>query len=125
MFRVDCCTPFSAHVPYVLPMRLRNREGTEIDPIPFLVTGSIAFLLLFAFAPGCLLSLGMAIENALGLTSVAYGAVLLGVYHQLVYDVNPTRREEVPGAVRFRRLVYAVLIAIAVMVLLLIPVMVL
>lgn len=106
-------------------MRLRNREGTEIDPIPFLVTGSVAFLLLFAFAPGCLLSLGMAIENALGLTSVAFSATLVAAYHQLVYDVNPTRMEEIPGPVRFRRLVYVVLIATAVMVLLLIPVMVL
>lgn len=103
-------------------MRLRNREGTEVDPIPFLVTGSIAFLLLFAFAPGYLLSLGLTVERALVVTSVAFGATLLAAYHQLVYDVNPIRREEIPGPVRFRRLVYVVLVATAAMLLLLIPV---
>jgi hypothetical protein len=103
-------------------MELRNREGTEVDPIPFLVTGSIAFLLLFAFAPGYLLSLGLTVGNALVVTSVAFVATLLAAYHQLVYDANPIRREEVPGAVRFRRLVYVVLIATMVMLLLLIPI---
>lgn len=103
-------------------MELRNREGTEIDPIPFLVTGSIAFLLLFAFGPGYLLSLGFPVDHALVVTSVAFGGTLLAVYHELVYDANPTRKEEVPGAVRFRRLVYVVLIVTALMLLLLIPI---
>lgn len=103
-------------------MGLRNRDGTEVDPIPFLVTASVAFLLLFAFAPGYLLSLGLTVQNALVVTSVAFGATLLAVYHQLVYDVNPTRLEEIPGPVRFRRLVYIVLVATATMLLLLIPV---
>jgi hypothetical protein len=103
-------------------MEFRNREGTAVDPIPFLVTVSIAFLLLFAFAPGYLLSLGLTVQAALAVTSAAFGAALLAAYHQLVYVANPTRREEVPASVRFRRLVYVVLVATATMVLLLIPI---
>lgn len=103
-------------------MGLRNREGVEVDPVPFAVTACMAFLLLFSFAPGYLLTLGVSVRFAVGVTTVAFLAMTATAYHQMVYTANPARTEEVPASVRFRRLMYVVLVGIAITLLLLLPV---
>lgn len=102
-------------------MRLRNDEGTPVDPVPFGVTTTAAFLVLYSFGPGYLIGLGLALEEALVVVTCLFGCTVVLGYHQLVRRARPEQRAEIPGPVRMERLYYAVLIAIAVFVLLLIP----
>jgi hypothetical protein len=60
--------------------------------------------------------------DALATTTGLFGAMATGSYYQLVHTVDPERRETVPAPVRFLKLVYLVLIAIAAGLLLLLPI---
>lgn len=105
-------------------MRPTNRHGTPVDPVPFIVTASATFLVMYSYGPGYLLSLGVALPEALGTITVAWVAIVAGSYHQMVWTARPELRAEVPARVRFRRLFYAVLIGIAIIALLLLPLLV-
>jgi len=100
---------------------LRNREGTAVDAVPFIVTCGSTFLLLYSFLPLYLQALGLRMTLALGATTLVYGGVLVGAYYRQVYRVVPERRASVPAELRFRRLVYLMVITIALIVLLSLP----
>lgn len=89
-------------------MPLRNREGTPVDPVPFLVVALLAATALFTFGPLYLMAFGVALEHSVALSSGL--SVLAGVvsYHQFVWAANPLAREEVPAATRYLRLLYAI-----------------
>lgn len=89
-------------------MRLRNREGVPVDPVPFLVVALLAGTVLIAFGPLYLLEFGLSIEIAVVLSVVAaLGAAALS-YHRFVWTANPLTREEVPAATRYLHLLYAI-----------------
>lgn len=100
---------------------VRNREGVTVDAVPFVVTCGSTFLLLYSFIPLYLQALGLEMVLALSTTTLVYGAVLVGAYHRQVYRVDPERRASVPAGLRFRRLVYLMLITVALVVLLSLP----
>lgn len=96
-------------------MDLRNREGTPIDPIPFLVVALLGVTVFMAWGPLYLKEHGVAEPAAVG-CSGALAAGTVGVaYYQYVWNANPAIREEVPAGVRFRKLLYAILIGVVVL----------
>lgn len=92
-----------------------------MDPIPFAVTVSVAFLVLYSFGPGYLRALGLSLVESLAVVTGLFAATTVAAFHQFVRRARPEQRAEIPGPVRLKRLYYAVLIGIAVMVLLLLP----
>lgn len=99
-------------------MALRNREGTTVDAVPFVVTCGSAFLLLYSFIPLYLQAFGLQLAEALGATTGLYAVAMAAAYYRQVYRVNPLRREMVPARLRFRRLVYLMFITAGVVLLL-------
>ena len=95
-------------------MRLRNRDGTPIDPVPFFVVALLGVMITIAWGPLYLKSHG--VEQSVAVTaSVGLAAVTVGTsYYRYVWTANPNVRENVPAAVRFRKLVYALLIGVVV-----------
>lgn len=91
-------------------MRLRNREGTAIDPVPYLVVASLAFLLSFSFGPVYCLSLGLSLPVSLVVSSLVFLVLATVAYHQMVWCARPDLQGEVPAADRLRRLFYLVLV---------------
>jgi hypothetical protein len=102
-------------------VQFRNRQGTPVDPVPFFVVTSMAFLLIFSFGPGYLLAVGFDLAVAILVSAGVFAAVTAGAYHQLVWTSRPDLRAEIPGTVRLQRLIYVALILGLLMVGLLIP----
>lgn len=93
----------------------RNREGTAVDPVPFLVATGLALAGSLSFVPVYCLSLGFSMR-----VSVAAGVVVfLGLgavsYHQLVWRARPELRGEIPPERRLLGLFYLALLVAAVL----------
>ena len=89
-----------------MDFELRNREGTPVDPWPFLVVCAMGFLLVFSFGPSYLLSFGVDLPGALAVSTLAFAGTSAVAYHRLVWDDRPDLRGEVPATERLRRIVY-------------------
>jgi len=105
-------------------MRLRNRRGRAVDPVPFLVVTLLGFLIIYSFGPPYLEALGLAVDHGVALCTGLFLATAAAAYHRLVWTYRPDRRRSVPGGVRFGTLYYAILILGAVAVLLSLPLVV-
>lgn len=103
-------------------MELYNDQSTPVDPVPFLVSVIAGFLVLYTFGPGYLMAFGMDLPGALAAVTGMFGCTVVVAYRRFVWHARPRRRAEVPGAVRFRRLVYAIAAGFGLVVLLLLPV---
>jgi len=101
-------------------MRLPNREGVAVDPVPFVVIAGMASLLLLSFGPlygqALGLPLSIAIVISVGL-SVASTAV---AFHRQVWTARPY----LAPAARAERLFYLMVILGVVIVGLAIPLVV-
>ncbi len=87
---------------------MRNREGTPVDPVPFLVVSALGFTVSFSFGPIYVMEFGASLPLAL-LVATGVTAVTAAVaYHRYVWTERPTLRGEVPAGDRFRRLLYGV-----------------
>lgn len=96
-------------------MRLSNRDGSPIDPVPFVVVALLSGLILVSWGPLYLKEHGVAEGAAVGV-SVALSVVAAGVsYHRYVWAANPRVREEIPAAERYRRLLYGIAISVVVL----------
>lgn len=102
-------------------MDLRNRHGTAVDPVPFLVASSMAFAICYAWGPVYFLELGLGLRSALVCSTVAFVATVAASFYRLVWTARPDHRSIVPFGLRFRRLVYAIVAAILLLVALLFP----
>ena len=102
-------------------MQFQNDQGTQVDPVPFLVIAVGGFLVLYSFAPSYFLELGLALGPALVLTTGLFVCTAVVAYHRFVWRARPALRAEVPTAVRLHRLFYAIAAGIALSILLLIP----
>ncbi|MFB6165501.1 MAG: hypothetical protein ABEJ31_10120 [Haloarculaceae archaeon] len=100
-------------------MRLRNRRGTPVDPVPFFVVSGLGFALAFTYGPGYLLALGASLGVALAGAAAAFAATVAVAYRRYVWTATPD--VTVPAAVRFQRLCYGALLAGAALVLLALP----
>ena len=102
-------------------MRLRNRDGTAVDAVPFAVVAAMVVLVCFSFGPVYCLALGLEGPAVFALPVLAC-AVGVGVaYHRLVYTAHPELRGEIPPERRLRRLLYAALVGTVVLAALSLP----
>ena len=102
-------------------MKLTNRHGTPVDPVPFLVVASLAFLVSFSYGPIYCMALGLSLPPALAVSTLAFCLATSASYHRLVWTARPELRGEIPADQRFRRLVYAALVVGALLALLSLP----
>jgi hypothetical protein len=94
----------------------RNREGTRVDPVPYLVVTGLAFLGCFSFLPVYLRSLGVGLPLALAGSGAVFASLAAVAYHRMVWTARPALRGEVPPGRRLRRVLYAALVVVAVLV---------
>ena len=85
---------------------IRNRDGTPVDPVPFLVVTCLTFLVAFSFGPVYAVAVGLSFPAGLSLSAGAFVAVSAGAYVRLVRRAAPELRAEVPAAQRLLRLFY-------------------
>jgi len=88
---------------------VQNRQGTPVDPVPFLVVTALGFTVSFSFVPAYAMELGASLSTALGVATAVTGVTAAVSYHRYVWTERPTLRGEVPAADRFQRLLYGVL----------------
>lgn len=102
-------------------MKLTNRHGTPVDPVPFLVVSSLSFLVSFSYGTVYLLALGLSLPVALVVSGLFFACIAGAAYHQMVLTARPELRGEIPPEKRLRGLVYAVVIGLALLALLSLP----
>ena len=99
-------------------MRFRNHRGRDVDPVPFLVVASLAFLLSYSYIPITLMELGLSLVLALSVTTCGFCAVSALAYYRLVWTANPDIRAEIPVETRLKTILYVMLVAIGILALL-------
>lgn len=99
----------------------RNRHGSPVDPVPFLVISLLGVTVAYSYGPIYLTELGLSLGSALAVCTVVVAATTLGAYHRYIWTFRPDLRSEVPAAYRLRRLIYGVVIGFAVIALLSLP----
>lgn len=102
-------------------MRLRNHEGTPVDPVPFLVVVGLTFMFVLSFGPLYGQALGAGLELSVGVSFALFLAVAIGSYYWQVWTVRPETVGVVPASVRAVRLFYLMLVLAVLMVGLAIP----
>ena len=101
-------------------MRLRNSEGTPVDPVPFYVVSAMTFLVCFSFGPLYGAALGASIRQAAACSAVVFAGVTAGAYHRLIRQARPDS-PPTPAHLRIRHLVYVTAALVGVLVLLALP----
>ncbi len=91
-------------------MGLRNSDGRDVDPVPFLVIAISAALVCLSFGPFYLRSWGFALDAAIAWSGVLAVVGVIGAYYRYVWAFRPETFTEVPVASRFLRLGYAMVI---------------
>lgn len=97
-------------------MRLPNRDGQPVDPVPWLVIAGSGTLVSFSFFPGYCIAFGLPTWAGV---AIAGGVSLLitGIsFHQYLWTVDPAVRREIPPEIRLRTLTWAVLVGVGVLV---------
>lgn len=102
-------------------MVFRNRDGTSVDPVPFVVTTLLLALILLSWGPGYLLAFGFSLPTAIGICGAVTVAVTVGAYYRLVWTRKPDLRELIAPGERVRHLAYIALAGALLLVLLAIP----
>lgn len=96
-------------------MRLRNRDGSAVDPIPFVVIAGLGCMVLLSFGPIYVRALGASLSNAIAV-SIALSAVFTAAaYYRYVWTTRPELHGHVSGTVRAKRLFY-LMVALAVII---------
>ncbi|WP_276271179.1 hypothetical protein [Haloarcula litorea] len=85
---------------------LHNREGTPVDPVPFLVVSALGFTVSFSFGPIYVMELGASLPLSLVVAGVVSVATAAAAYYRYVWTAHPTLRGEVPAEARMGRLLY-------------------
>jgi len=96
-------------------MRLRNSNGSPVDPVPFLVAALLATMILIGWGPLYLMAHGIGQPLALGTSATLSVGVCGLLYYRFVWSYNPAIREEVPAATRYLRLLYGIAIGVLVL----------
>ncbi len=102
-------------------MKLTNRHGTPVDPVPFFVVTSLSFLVSFSYGPFYCIALGLSLSWGFVVSGAVFLLATGASYHQLVWATRPELQGEIPANQRLWRLFYAILVGIALLVLLLLP----
>jgi hypothetical protein len=104
-----------------LHVRLRNRDGTAVDAVPFAVVAAMTGLVCFTFGPVYCLALGLDGPAVFGVPALACACAVGVAYHRLVHTARPDLRGEIPPERRLRGLFYAALVGAAMLVALSLP----
>ncbi len=104
-------------------MRLRNRHGTPIDPVPFLVVVGLAFMLLLSFGPLYGQALGTSLDISIAVSVVSFLFVAGLAYYWQVWTARP-QGTAVPAGIRAERLFYLMIVLAAIIVALAVPLLV-
>ncbi len=102
-------------------MRLPNREGVAVDPVPFVVITGMASLLVLSVGPLYGQALGLRLSTAIAVSvglSVAAAAV---AYYRQVWTARPATEYGLPASLRGEWLFYLMPILAVVFVGLAIP----
>jgi hypothetical protein len=102
-------------------MVFRDRNGTRVDPVPFLVTTLLLALIVLSWGPGYLLAFGFALPTAIGICAATTAALSAGAYHRLVWTPTPEYRDLLSPGDRLKHLAYLALAGALLIVLLAIP----
>jgi hypothetical protein len=102
-------------------MAVRNRWGTAVDPVPFLVVAATAFATCYSFGTVYLLAFDLSLRVALAGATAVFALAVLAAYHRLVWTYRPAAREEVPVGVRFERVVLAAAVGVGLLALCSLP----
>lgn len=95
---------------------VRNRDGDQVDPVPYLVVVGFAFLGCFIFGPVYALSVGLPLPVGVAVSGAVFLAVAAVAYHRMVWTARPDLRSEVPARERLVRLLYAALVTVGLMI---------
>lgn len=102
-------------------MSLRNRHGTEVDPIPFAVTALLLGLIVVSWGPGYLLTFGVPLATAIAVSVLAAALLTVGAYYRLVWTCRPEHRAHLSPGERLKHLAMLALAGALVLVLLALP----
>jgi len=102
-------------------MRLRNRYGSAVDGVPFLVVSAMAFLVTFSFGPLYGSALGLPLRTSIAGCAVVFGATVCGAYYRLIWQARPELEGEVPADQRLVRIFYVAIALGLLLVLLALP----
>jgi len=91
----------------IAPRHPRNRSGEPVDPVPFLVTASAAFALVFSLGPLYGLAYGLSLSASLGASAAAFAGGAAVAYRRLVRRAPPVDVGPLPPGPRMERLLYA------------------
>ncbi|MFC4249658.1 hypothetical protein ACFOZ7_22445 [Natribaculum luteum] len=92
--------------------RLRNDDGTAVDPVPFLVVSLLSIPILIGWGPPFLLEWGVPLAPAVAVSITLTAGVVVVAYYRYVLSAQPELRDEVPVALRVRRLLYAIFVGV-------------
>ncbi len=101
--------------------RPRNREGTPVDPVPFLVVVLTAFLITHAWGPLYLGALGFSTAGSLSLLTALLAVIVAVAYYRLVWLADPGKPRVASPDQRLSYLLYAIVIGFALLALLAVP----
>jgi hypothetical protein len=99
----------------------QNREGTPVDPWPFVVVAATGVLPLLSFGPLYLTAFGVPLRVGVPVSVAASAAVVAAAYYRFVLTYRPAVRAEVPAGERARRLFWLAMVLLGVLALLTLP----
>ncbi|MFC7044020.1 hypothetical protein ACFQH6_20060 [Halobacteriaceae archaeon GCM10025711] len=102
-------------------MKLTNRYGTPVDPVPFLVVSALGFTISYSYGPLYFAAFGFAIAEGVVISTAVFLAVTAAAFYRYVWTHRPEFAAEIPAHLRFRRLVYGAVIGMLLVVLLSLP----
>ncbi len=100
-------------------MRLSNRRGVPIDPVPFIVVTGLGCMLLLSFGPLYGQAFGLSLSSALLVSITLSAVVTVGAFYWEVWDGTPAA--ETPVELRAERLYYGTLAFAVIFVVLTLP----
>ncbi|MFC4543129.1 hypothetical protein ACFO5R_14460 [Halosolutus amylolyticus] len=102
-------------------MRPRNRQGSPVDPVPFVVVAGLAFMILLSFGPLYGQALGASLDRSIAASAALFVLVTVGAYYRQVWTARPEAVDLVPAGIRAERLFYLIPVLVALIVALAIP----
>ena len=102
-------------------MHVHNKHGDRIDPVPFLVTVGLAFMVAFSVGPIYGLAYGFTLRAALALSGAAFAGGTAVAYRQLVRSAPALDAGPLPPGPRVERLFYGAIGLIVVLAALTVP----
>lgn len=92
-----------------IEVHVHNKHGDRIDPVPFLVTVGLTFMLALSLGPLYGLSYGLTLAASLVLSTLAFAGATVIAYQQLVRSAPPLDAGPLPPGPRVERLFYGAL----------------